>query len=203
MRSWWKLRVVAVVLILGVLTPLLCVHFLVRPEPAVSESPTQFAGATLLPKEITPEIAGQYGIPGYLHLTWKDTPTQLAISRGQSWNGTLLVSFVSYAPDLTDLEVYMDPKGLHGAQADQCYRSEDGSVQAFPISSLLSYWPNGIVKIKAGETLAVAVTVQVPADFPRTITSFALEPTGIAPVSEGIPVINDAVIALNGGVIVQ
>jgi hypothetical protein len=204
MRSWWKLRVVTVFLILGVLMPLLCVHFLARPEPTVSESPVQANLFTILPRDIediTPETAAQYGIRGYLHLTWKDAPAQLAISRSETWNGTLLLQFVSYDANLTELQVNVDPKGYYGVHLSQCYCSEDGSGQEFDISTLLSYSPSGIVAINAGETLPLTVTVQVPADLPAAITSFPLEPTGIAPVSEGIPVISDAGIV--GGVTVK
>jgi hypothetical protein len=190
-------------LVLGVLTPLLCIHFLAAPQPAASELKGVSVPA-LSPSDImNKSTASQYGIRGYLLITWQDAPQELSLNRGESWNGTLSLQFVSYDDSLTELHVYADPKGHYGVRANACYRSEDGSVQAFDVSSVLSYSPSGIVTIKAAETLPIAVTLQLPADFPGTLVSFPLKAVGIAPVEKGIPTVNGPAFAGNGEVTVK
>lgn len=149
-----------------------------------------------------PETASKYGIAGYVRFTWMDSRQQIVITRGESWSGTLLVHFVSYTSELTELELLMDPNATANHMVGKYYLREDGSRAFFDFSTLLSYDPSGIITLNAGKTLQVTATVHIPKDFPKAIPSFPLHAMGIHLDQPGVGFIDDTVTATTNEVLV-
>jgi len=60
------------------------------------------------------------------------------------------------------------------------YYYEDGPPEFFDLFLLLWYYePHGVIRMKAGETLPVSVTVRIPEDLPEEIHCFRLRPEDI------------------------
>jgi hypothetical protein len=97
-------------------------------------------------------------------------------------NLTLLLHFISHTPEVTQVQIKIDPKGS-SFQCGRCYNIKD--VQGNIIeegtiwtNDLVSYSPRGIIMIKAGETLAVTMTISIPEDLPE-IAPLPLRAVGI------------------------
>lgn len=127
-----------------------------------------------------PEIASQYGVAGYLEITYApDSPSCLSVDRGGEINISILLHFVSYIPEVTEAQVNIDPKSPWGLRIQQ------GDVT---FNDFVSYNPSGNITIKAGETIPVVMTISVPEDLPRTITAVPLDAMGIM---ADVPVISE------------
>ena len=107
-----------------------------------------------------PEIATKYGISGYVDVTFLDLPQEITISRGGEWQGTMELRFVSYTPELAEIEVHTDPNDPMGPKV------ELGSA-GINVSTLVSYEPSGVIRIKVGENLLVRIKISIPMDFPQ------------------------------------
>ena len=118
-----------------------------------------------------PWIALKYGVTGYLEITYpSDSPSHLFIDKGGEIDINILLHFVSHTPEVTEVQVNMDPKNPLGL------RIEQGDVI---FNELVSYNPSGNITIKAGETIPVIMTFRIPEDFPSYITSIPLGAMGI------------------------
>ena len=148
-----------------------------------STEPIRFVDIPLLtPVEIcNPEIATQYGIKGYIKISVPPgTPEVVTVRRGESVNVTLLLRFVSYFSNFTEVEVILDPYAGRDT-IEQCYVSEvNGTrvVKSIMVNDLITYDPSGTVTLKANQTLPVTMTVTIPEDFP--LITFPLGAVGIS-----------------------
>ena len=141
-----------------------------------------------------PEIALKYGVRGYLEILPAESPESLSVSRGGEANITILLHFVSYTPELTEIEVSIDPE--HSSPSiTKSYSILDagGKVTgkgAVHVNNIVSYSPSGTVMIKAGETLPVTMTVSLPANIPETATLSSI-PLGAVGIRADIPPIDE------------
>jgi hypothetical protein len=118
-----------------------------------------------------PEIALQYGVTGYLEITYpSDSPSSLSVDRGGEINITILLHFVSYSPEVTEAQVDTDPQGPWGLRIEQ---------SGVTFNDFVSYNLSGNITIKAGETIPVIMTIRIPEDFPSYINSIPLGAMGI------------------------
>ena len=158
------------ILVLVALALLACAGLFVSssPEPKLEGTGIPF----LTSMEIrNPEIALQYGVTGYLEITYpSDSPSLLAVHRGGEINIDILLHFVSYTPEVTEAQVTIDPKSPWGPTIEQ------GDVI---FNELVSYNPSGNITIKAGETIPVIMTIRIPEDLPSYINSIPLGGMGI------------------------
>ena len=118
-----------------------------------------------------PEIALQYGVKGYLEITYPSgSPTSLAVNRGGEININILLYFVSYTPEVTEAQVNINPRGPWGLTIEQ------GDVI---FNEFVSYNLSGDLVIKAGETVPVMMSVRVPENLPSDIEAIPLGDYGI------------------------
>jgi len=122
-----------------------------------------------------PEFALQHGWFGYLDITWLDDPGDLCLDRGEEWCGTWLLHFVSHTSELTEMSLYVSRCDGLWNYPRWCI---DGDGPAEPIKFFPLWWyePHGVIRMKAGETVPVKVTVRIPEDLPEEIHQFTLEP---------------------------
>jgi hypothetical protein len=174
-----KLILGTIVLALVMLGPLSCAQ--PKSEPEGKSIPF------ITPMEIRdPDIAQKYGIRGYLDVNLSaESPEVLYIKRGEAANIIILLHFVSYVPELTEIEVNIDPKKSDYTM-EQYYGIGDaqGNVigeGVIKVNELISYSPNGTITMKADETLPITMTIRVLADLPEGIMrpSFRLGAVGI------------------------
>ncbi len=184
-RKLLAVLVVLVMVLVGV-----ALYVLLSPS---AQTPAEGVGINLLVSSDIrdPQIATQYGILGYIELTWAEPPPQFLFSRGETWTATMLARFVSYDPETTEADLRFDPEV--GIQYGKGYTTEWGTKHLFMFSSLFSYEPNGTVTLKPGETMQIKVTVQIPASFPDEFTSFNFSPLGIESANRHIPLLAEAV----------
>lgn len=132
-----------------------------------------------------PEIAKQYGIVGYVEFnTTENTPKTLVIRRGEEANITILIHFVSYDPEVKEARLTINPANGRGLTIEKCYviMDEKGNVTGrgtININKLISYNVTGSVRIPAGETLKVTLTIRIPKEFPSGVDPFPLGAVGI------------------------
>jgi hypothetical protein len=139
-----------------------------------------------------PEIASKYGITGYLEITYpSDSPSLPSIDRdrGGEININILLHFVSHTPEVTNVQVNIDPKNPRG------YRIEQGDVI---FNELVSYSPSGNIVIKAGETIPVIMSIRVPENLPWYIEAIPLGAMGIEANAPIISEIGEKEVAING-----
>lgn len=140
-----------------------------------------------------PDIAAKYGIRGYLEILPAGSSEELYISRGGEANTTILLHFVSYTPELTEIEVSIDPEDApsisvcYGVLDAQGNMIGDGVIR---VNRLVSYSPSGKVLVKAGETLPVTMTIRVPADLPERI-SYSWIPLEALGIRTDVPLISE------------
>lgn len=127
-----------------------------------------------------PDIALKYGIKGYLEIKQApDASKSLTVEKEGQASTTILLHFVSYTADLTEILVNIDPNSGEGLSIER------GTVT---VNKLVSYVPSGIVTVKAGQTLPVKLTIRVPKDFPNDAFSF---PIGAVGITADIPIIDE------------
>jgi hypothetical protein len=146
------------------------------------------------PMEIrNPDIASKYGIPGYLEILPAGSSEELYISRGGEANTTILLHFVSYTPELAEIEVSIDTEDAPSIRACYSILDAEGNVigdGVIHVNRLVSYSPSGRVVVKAGETLPVTMTIRVPADLPERI-SYSWIPLGAVGIRTDVAVISE------------
>lgn len=167
MREKFNLRIM--ILVFVVLALLVCAQLFVSSS---SEPNEMIAISSLTGIEIrNPEIALQYGITGYLEITYpSDSPISLSVDRGGEININILLHFVSYSPEVTEAQVTIDPSNPWGptiGQGDVIY------------NEFVSYNPSGNISIEAGETIPVVMSIRIPEDFPSSIEAIPLGAMGI------------------------
>jgi len=177
-----KLIVGLAVLVVAVATPILCINLLGPPgvEEGVDEIEVHaICTLVLTPEDIRdPQIALQHGILGYVELTWMDTLPPSVMRPGEIWRGGWLAHFVSHTCEVAEAELHIEP-GEGALRGGRYYTREDGTEVFLDYSRFLCYWPQGVFKIKADETMVIEVTLRVPSDLPRSIQDFRLYPYDI------------------------
>jgi hypothetical protein len=132
---------------------------------------------------IDPEIAPQYGIKGYLEFIYPpDSPGVLSVDRGGEIDINILFHLVSYSPDFTEAGVTIDPDGRFGFGSGRYLK--DGSFVLF--NDFVSYNVSGNITIKAGETIPLMMTMRIPEDLPKSISTIQLGGMGIYSLDVGI-----------------
>jgi len=182
MREKFNLRLISVFVVLALLVcALLSVSSSLEPnEPNFEEM--EMVGVPLLTDiEIrNPEIALQYGVTGYLEITYpSDSPSLLSIDRGGEININILLHFVSYTPEVTEAQVNIDPKGPGG------YKIEYLDVN---FREFVSYNPSGNIVIKAGETIPVIMNIRIPENLTSDIEAI---PLGAMGIRTNVPMIDE------------
>jgi len=134
---------------------------------------------TLGPGDIkNPEIARYYHIVGYVEFnTTENTsaePRILAVVPGKKAEITIFAHFVSYDPEVKEVQLTIDPKSSRSLTVEKCYviTDEKGNVieeGTINLNKLVSYDVSGVVSIPAGETLKLTLTIQIPPDFPKGV----------------------------------
>jgi hypothetical protein len=167
MRDKFNLRII--ILVFVALVPLMCAEVLLSSSPeSQMESVVSLTGMEIR----SPEIALQYGVRGYLEITYpSDSPSPLSVDRGGQINITILLHFVSYTPEVTEAQVNIDPKNRWGLWIEQ------GDVI---FNELVTYNVSGNISIKAGETIPVMMSIRIPENFPSSIEAIPLGAMGIS-----------------------
>ena len=173
MREKFNLRLISVFVVLALLAcALLSVSSSLEPnEPNFEEM--EIVGVPFLTHlEIrNPEIALKYGVTGYLEITYpSDSPSLLSIDRGGEINIKILLHFVSHTPEVTELQVNIDPMHPWGPRIE--YRD-------VIFNEFVSYNLSGNITIKAGETIPVMMTIRIPENLPSYIEAIPLCGMGI------------------------
>ena len=177
MREKFNLRLISVFVVLALLA---CALLSVGSSLELNE-PKIIGIPTLTGMEIRdPEIALQYGITGYLEITYpSDSPSLLSIDRGGDININILLHFVSYTPEVTEAQVNIDPKGPGG------YKIEYLDVN---FREFVSYNPSGNIVIKAGETIPVIMNIRIPENLTSDIEAI---PLGAMGIRTNVPMIDE------------
>jgi len=133
-----------------------------------------------------PETALQYGILGYVDILLPpDAPETIHINRGETANITILLHFVSHIPELTEVEVNIDPKHSDYTMQDTYVIGDaQGNVigkGVIKVNEIISYSPNETITMEANQTLPITMMIRVPADLPDGIMrpSFHVNALGI------------------------
>jgi hypothetical protein len=181
-----KLIVGLAVLTVAVAMPILCINLLgsgtMQQDDEITKEQEfgEFGVGLFCPTDDDirdPQIALQHGILGYVELSWVDDPP-IAMHQGEVWSGTCLAHFVSHTCEVTEAELHIEP-GEGALRGGRYYTREDGTEVFLDYSRFLCYWPQGVFKIKADETMVIEVTLRVPSDLPRSIQDFRLYPYDI------------------------
>jgi len=177
MRERFNLRIM--ILAFVALAALICAGVLLGASSAPNikiESISSLTGMEIR----NPEIALQYGVTGYLEITYpSDSPSVFSIDRGGEININILLHFVSYTPEVTEAQVNIDPKGAGGLKIE--YRD-------VIFNEFVSYNPSGNISIKAGETIPVTMNIRVPEDFSSYVEAI---PLGAMGITTDFPVISE------------
>lgn len=115
---------------------------------------------------------------------------------GTSVSVTLLLHFVSYYDNVTEVQLTIDPNNTSTGEVSFPY----GADKTYVINSILSYEPSGNVTIKAGETLPIKMTLTPPKDGP-SLPQFPLSPLGITLADVNGPriaIIDEVRVMVNG-----
>jgi hypothetical protein len=165
-----KFRLGMAISVFAVIATLACVY-LWAPQMQVKDVP--FLG----PGQICdPEIAAQYGVRGYVEIIYPlVSPDLLSVDRGGEINIDILLRFVSYAPELTEARVSIDPKSPFGGTYGK-YCSNNGTEIIF--NDFISYNASGSITIKAGETMALTMSMRIPEDLPKCISAIPVAAIG-------------------------
>jgi len=154
-------------------------------QGARDEEPVGQAVLFLNPNDLRkPEIAGKYGIDGYIDVTLaKGTSKILSIERGGQMSVTLLLKFVSHNPNVTEVTIDVNPENPAGLFIEQEYvlLNEKGEIYdrgTINVNKLVTYEPSGEIVIRAGETVAITLTVAIPDDYPEGV-DFPIDAVGI------------------------
>jgi hypothetical protein len=140
-----------------------------------------------------PDIAAEYGIRGYLEILPDGSSEELYISRGGEANTTILLHFVSYTPELSEIEVSIDPKDTLWISVSYSILDAEGNIigkGVIDVNRLVSYSPSGRVVLKAGETLPVTMTIRVSADLPERISESSIR-LGAVGIRTDVPLISE------------
>ncbi|MEM1996924.1 MAG: hypothetical protein QW702_08435 [Candidatus Bathyarchaeia archaeon] len=148
----------------------------------------------LTPLEIcNPEIATKYGVKGYLEIKFDrekytgkvseiDEASRLLIGvkRGGETRIPLILRFVSYFENITEIEVVLDsaPMLWMGRKSGSAIGVTLPNGTVIFINKYVRYEPSGIIKVKHNQPVEVVMIVSIPEDFP--LTKFPLGAVGIA-----------------------
>ena len=102
----------------------------------------------------TEDEAFSHGVDGYVKLHYPEFPKAINLTNTEDFTFTLQMSFKSYVEDITEVKVNVDPNNtdtywLHSRTGDQ-------------LRKYLSYDPNGVIILDAGETLNITCTLRLP-----------------------------------------
>lgn len=139
-----------------------------------------------------PEIAQKYGICGYVEIT-ADSPRSVTVRRGGELKTTILLRFVSYRPELREVELLLNPQGRSGLTVLKYYSVEDekGNIveeRCIVVNQLVKYDVTAVT-VKANQTVPIIMTLRIPEDLPPG-EWFPLGAVGIPPIPY-IPMIDN------------
>jgi hypothetical protein len=133
-----------------------------------------------------PEEALEWGIKGYVEVTLaQGTPTALSIEKGGQKTIPVLISFVSYVPEVTETIVTVDPESDDGLLIEAYYTLVDENGEVYEqgiinVNKLVTYNPSGNILVKSGQTVPLTLTIAIPATYPPGGVEFLpLGPVGI------------------------
>jgi hypothetical protein len=140
-----------------------------------------------------PEYAAACGVRGLVEIGYGGTPesaSTLVGSRGERVTVPIFISFISLDPNLTSIDVLIDPSGEVGTQRWQYwseYDSQGTKINSGEISinGLISYDKEGVVSIEAGGRVELNMFVDIPPDLPP------LKSNSILLVGAGIGLLGD------------
>lgn len=193
----WRKRLFGSVLFLVlVATVVASISFSLGEGKELSDESGEHSIPFITHKQImNPEEDRKYNIAGYLEVT--SDKEELKIKRGETANVTFYLHFVSYDPEVEDLNVRLDPEG-EGINIKQKYvvLDSDGNVidrEVINVNELMRYEPSGLVTIENGQTLPIVASISVP-ELPGRIhpESFPISSVGISPETTKVPVIGNA-----------
>ena len=128
---------------------------------------------------VDPATAAKYNISGYLTIELSETsPKELSVREGEA-SIELLLKLVPFREDLTETEVTFNAKGP-GLKIEVPYGD-----RLLCLNDLVSYDPNGTVKVIANQPLLVKMVLKAPADYP--MISFPLHAVGI---TSSVPILD-------------
>jgi hypothetical protein len=113
-------------------------------------------------------------------------PKEIYVGLGSEISVTILLKFVSYREDLSEIRVNLDPNSGLGFSIEMP-ASPSGLIC---LNKLVTYDPSGTLTIKAGQTLSVKMRLKIPEDFQLPHAAFPLDPPGIT-TDDRIPMIYD------------
>jgi len=170
-----KFRLGIMISVFVALAALICAAVLLSASSGPNEPTTNEPIATvcLTDTEIrNPEIASEYGITGYLEIIHpSDSPSSPSVDRGGEINITILLHFVSYSPEVTEVQLNIDPNPKTGGEGIDEY--------GVFFNDLVSYNPSGNISIEAGETIPVTMSFRIPEDFLSSVEDLPLSAMGI------------------------
>lgn len=134
-----------------------------------------------------PEIARKYGVKGYLEIGLNDKYANklrkssdglrfiVSVKGGGETRIPLVLRFVSYFENVTEIEVVLDPMGTEsmGYFIEETLRN--GSTVL--INRYVKYETSGIIKVKHNQSVEVVMIVSIPENFP--LSMFNLGAVGI------------------------
>jgi len=145
--------------------------------------PMSWGGSGLSESQVdTAEEAAAHGLDGYIKLSYPELPEHITLAKNDNVTFTIHISYVSYNESHQQAELIIDP-----------YYVDPYMVQsnlADKLRDYVTYQPNGVLSVMAGEVLDVTVTVRVPDDVldGLTFNTWALDGLGIA--SEGVLILS-------------
>jgi len=178
-----KSRLVIMISVFIVIAALACALVFASSSPEPNDQKFEETGIAPFLTHIEirdPETALKYGVTGYLEITYpSDSPSLLFIDRGGEININILLHFVSHTPEVTEVQVNIDPRDSWGLEIE---------IEGVKLNDFVSYHPSGSISIKAGEAIPVIMSIRIPADFPSSIEAIPLGGMGI---SANVPVIDE------------
>lgn len=112
-------------------------------------------GKTYLEEHVdTSEEAFFHGIDGYVKLHYPELPKSINVTNAEDFTFTLQASFKSYVENVTEVEITFDPYNT-----DTYWIQTDTGDR---LREYLSYYPNGVIILDAGETLNITCTLRLP-----------------------------------------
>ncbi|MFO7967915.1 MAG: DUF4382 domain-containing protein [Archaeoglobaceae archaeon] len=136
-----------------------------------------------------PQVASEYGIPGYVEITSDEDVEKLEVGRGDKANVTFNLHFVSYG-NLSEVKVELGTD--EGVSIEQRYvvLDEESNVverRVLDVNQLVNY-NKSMVYLKDNQTVPVTATVSIP-DLPKRISPSEF-PLGSVGISSEVPVIS-------------
>jgi hypothetical protein len=127
--------------------------------------------------------AAARGIDHYVKLEYPALPNQIQIVKGGNLTFTMKATLISYNPGLLEVDLTVDPQYVDPYMVQ--------SNMADKLRGVVSYKPNGVVTLRAGETMNITVMVVAANDAGQVFLFPRLYLDGLGIGAEGVPVLSD------------